>query len=437
MPYVTLPEQGIRQPGDVINDAAHNYMLQQALMQQTQQQKQAFPIEQQQRQAQANESTVKAQAIGKTLQLQQAGETLANQHQQLANAFQAETDPVKKQQLAAQLQETQQQIQNLGFQASLIQAQTQEAGERTKGLQFSRANTTVTPGKLDPYGNQIITTDRTDDQGNPINSQQTFEKGRGVPRVAYKQVFDPTSGMMKRVPGVVEVNPQTGEMNVQFPDEKGAPEDQQAAGPDPLFKDLVDKYYDSETGKRNDKAPKNAMDRAQLQALKKNPAQLEAYGLDAYADGQGTLPKPSGGPVNARPTTVTSSAGAPPGPSPVSGASSAQPSATTSSAPPVAQPNPANGPQAGINPGGSAVKAGADALPAASTGTPMLSGRKPMASGGGKTFKDLPVGAFFFQGGKRFKKTGDTDALPADSTPSDTPGGSQNQTLPAAAGGGS
>lgn len=431
MPYITLAEQGVRQPGDVIQEAAHNLLLRQQMEQQITQRKQAFPIEQQMRQAQASQATTIAEAAPAMARLNQAHQELTNDLAQVTLEFTRETNPMRKAQLEQQGKNLAQQLELLKAQAAhaqeqvkLTTAQTGEAekrgqltDEQIKNAQLARADTTIDEGELDPYGNQVITTKKSVG-GVPAQTTQTFERGRGIPRVAYKSVFDPKSGMMRRVPGVLQVDPETNELGIQFNDEESQ-KPQEEVEPDNMFKALVGTYFDAETGKRNGKAPATAFDRAQLKKLQNSPAQMEAWGLDAYSDGAGTLPRgpvprPAAAPVPARRSTATSSTTSGPGPSPVGGADSAQPSGTTAGAPPVIQPNPADGPQAGITPGGAPVKTGAEAgagKPAAAqaSGVPLASGRKS----GGK-FGDLEVGAFFYQGGKRFKKTGATQAVPAD-----------------------
>lgn len=448
MPYITLAEQGIRRPGEVIQDAARNFLVNQQLQQQMKQQREAFPIEQQQRQAQATRATTEAEATPRNIELDQHAKELGNQLSQSLLALQKETNPLHAQLLREQTKQIAANIDHLIAQGSLVAAQTKEAVQReallktqTDAARRPLLNSTVTPGELDPYGNQVITTKRTDESGKPVQSEQTFERGRGIPRVAYRTQYNPQSGLNDRIPGVVQMDEATGQLNVSFPDDANA-KDTGPTQPDNLFKAIAEKYFDSATGDRNDKAPASASDRAQLRMLQKNPKQLEAWGLNPYSDGAGTLKK--GGMVESikgffssdapkKPTTVTSSTTSAPGPSPVGGASSAQPSGTTAGAPAVIQPNPADGPQAGITPGGAPVKTGADAPAgkpaAAASGTPLASGRKPAG-----TFKDLPVGSFFMQNGVKFRKTSATEAVPANAEPAAPAGGSQAQSLPKAGG---
>lgn len=449
MPYITLAEQGIRRPGDVIQDSARNFLVQQQLQQQMEQQRQAFPIEQQQRQAQASQATAIAAAAPKNIALDQQAKDLGNQLTQTSLALQKETNPLHVQLLKDQAKQIAANIDHLIAQGSLVAAQTKEAIQRetllrtqTEAARRPLLNSKVTPGTLDPYGNQVITTERSDDAGKPVQTEQTFERGRGIPRVAYRTQYNPQSGLNDRIPGVVQMDDATGQLNVSFPDDANA-KDTGPTQPDNMFKAIAEKYFDSATGDRNDKTPASASDRAQLRMLQKNPKQLEAWGLNPYSDGAGTLKKSSGvvdsiknlfsSNVSKKPTTVTSSATSAPGPSPVGGASSAQPSGTTAGAPAVVQPNPADGPQAGITPGGAPVKTGADALAdkpaAAASGIPMASGRKA-----GGTFGTLPIGSFFMQNGVKFRKTSATEAVPAEAEPATPAGGSQAQSLPKAGG---
>jgi hypothetical protein len=385
MPFITLAEQGIRPPEQVIQEAANNAVNRRALTQRTEQDALSFPFELQRKRSDAETATAEAAAVNKTIQLKQVGQELINRHQALQNQFLIETDPTRKQKLGIELETAKAQLQNFELQAHLIEAQmkdTEKRGQLTDeeiaDRKLKRASTTVSPGKLDPYGNQILTTTRTDDTGKVLNTQQSFEQGRGTPRIAYKSVFDEASGMMKRVPGVLETDSQTGEVSIRFQDDPADAAGQETS-PDPLLKDIVEEFFDSETGKRNNKKPSSAVERAQLSSLLRNSGQLQAYGLDAYADNAGVFAKPA---VSASSSTAA----------------------------------PADGPQAGISTGGAPVKTGEDAGAAKpSGGVKIQSGRKQEpAAAPKKTFKDLPVGAVFLQNGKQFKKTGDTSAEPVD-----------------------
>lgn len=392
--YISLAEQGYKQPGDTIADAARNLMAQRQARQQLEQSAAAFPIEQQQRGAQALESTKKAAVIDKSLALQQKAQELQNQAAQLDVVFRQETDPVRKEQLSQQVEQIKAAIQNLGVQGGLLRAQTGET-EARGGLYSAQAATTrlgtasskVTPGKLDAYGNSITHTVRTDPgTGTVLQEEDTFEKGRGIPRVAYKQVWDNNAGMMKRIPGVVEVDPATGSLNVQFPDDSSNAAEEQNAGPDPLIAGVVDRFFDMETGKRNSKQPGNAKERAQLNSLLRNPTQLNAYALKLES-----LSTPAAPAVPAKPAVK---------------------SAPTKPVAPAAEEDDGESQATpGISSNGSPVKTEETKAKLTTSAPVPIAGAKKT----GGTFKELPVGAEFMQGGVKYRKTGDTTAEPVGS----------------------
>lgn len=399
MPYISLAEQGYKQPGDTIQDAARSLLANRASQQRTDQEAQAFPLEQQQRAAQAMESTKKAAVIDKSLALQQQAQDLANQGSQLNLAFQRETDPTKKQLLGQQVEQVKASIQNLAMQGQLLQAQAGETNARG-GLYSAQANTarlgnastTATRGALDPYGNSIVHTIRKDPvTGAVLQETDEPEKGRGIPRVAYKQVWDNNAGVMKRVPGIPEIGPD-GTMTISFPDDEK--ETEQDKGPDSTLRGVVDKFFDSETGLRKKSwgglggeiQPSNAAERAQLNALLHNPAQLDAYALKLAPE------KPAAaGPVAATTTPPAKPKAAAP---------------ALPSTPAVSDDEEASDEFNDLPQGSPEAKAAAKPVP--------LAGAKKQA-GGGSTFKDLPIGAVFKQGGVSYKKTGDTTAVPAGS----------------------
>jgi|GEM_PF-6499935 hypothetical protein len=475
MPYITSAEQGRPDPSQQIQGAAQAFIQQQAMRQQMQQQAAAFPIEQQSRQAAAKESSIRADSIQRTIDLQQKAADLQNQLSDTNLAFQKETDPLKKQQLQQQIEETKGQIQNLAFQGQLLQAQTKNVTGEAAARAFSMAPSTTTPGKLDPYGNQVVTTTTTDPTtGNPV-SRDTFEHGRGIPRVAYRQVPGP-DGQLMREPGVVQMDDQ-GNMTVHFASD-GQPAQDNSNQRTSTTDALVQQYFDSATGapkktwfgQGSTVLPKSPVERAALRDLLQNPSLMKQYGLNPTADltsalGLGTDKETSpaapgtGSNSTVNPSTVTSGSG---NQDDQSRTGDAGPSGA------VKQPNLTapqdTPPAAGVSAGGTAVKAGADAVPTSPTATaapiPIASGRskvgvagaagaspvgtvagasQPTVSGKkGSKFSDLPAGSYFMQNGVRYKKTGPTAAIPAenDASTQTTPAtpSTQSPSLPSAQG---
>lgn len=398
MPYVTLAEQGRRPATDVLQDAVGNFFRNrqtdqqtQGLQQQQQQNAAAFPIEQQKRQADADTSTAEAAARPAFLALQQKGQELQNRISKVALDFASETNPTRKQSL-------EQQLQNLKVEADNLKATGQETIARTQGVKASTAATetatraselnladkVVTPGKLDPYGDSVINTTYKDTKtGEALKSEDTFQKGRGIPRAVYTQKFDPSSGTTIRTPHTVHQDPNNPDAMVMDDLEKdggetGPPE------PDILLRKAVDKFFNPQTGQRNNVAPQTSSERANLRKLATDKGQQEAYDIrfDALGDGQGTL----------APRAAPAAAAAP-----VTADLDNQPKVT-----------------AGIGPGGTPTKTSTAAAEVKSPApVPIKSGRAAdaQASGGG-SFKDVPIGQTFMVKGQQFKKTSDTTAEP-------------------------
>lgn len=472
MPYITSAEQGRPDPSQQIQGAAQAFLQQQAMRQQMQQQAAAFPIEQQQRQAGAKETSARADTIQRTIELQQTAQDTQNKLAQTQLQFNQETDPLKKQQLQGQLDELKGQIQNIQFQGQLLQAQTANVKGEAQARAFGMAPSTIAPGKLDPYGNQVITTTKTDPAtGQPI-SQDTYEHGRGIPRVAYRQVPGP-DGQLMREPGVVGVDNQ-GNMTVNFPsDSKGGQPDDGASQRNSATDALVQKYFDTATGapktgwfSNSPVMPETASDRAQLRTLLQNPSLMKEYGLNPSADltkvlGMGTPEQTSpaapgtGSSQAIKPSSVTSGSG---NQDDQSRTGDAGPSGAVKQ-PNLTAPQDSPPPAAGVSAGGTAVKAGADAVPAspAARAAPVqiMSGRagtkvgappvgtvagaaQPTVSGKkGSKFADVAPGSYFMQNGVRYKKTSATGAIPAEDDASQTTPATpstQSPSLPSAQG---
>lgn len=470
MPYITLAEQGVKNPTDQIQEAVQNAIRDRQVQQQMQQSRQAFPIEQQQRQATANEASANADTIRARIALQMHAQDIDNQMKQTQLQYEQETNPDRKAQLKAQIDHLTAETGNIAIQGRLLGAQADEATQRGNlyGAEANKDqpglnpyNISETAGKPDAYGNVPVTKTWKDKQGNVVHTEDSFLPGKGQPRVAYKQVVDPETGQLKRVPGVLQEDPQTGEMNVHFPDETaqptGAP--QRTAVTD----GIINKYFDSETGQpktglfgslSGTMMPKTAGDRAQLRQILNNPDLVKEYGLNAYSDltkslgssgatapDTSPLPTGTGAAAAVRPSSDTSSSG---NQDDMTRTGDGGPSGAVKAPSLVAPQDTA----AGVSPGGAAVKAGnvpADGAPtapvpimsgraqsaaAAATSTPAVSGKK------GSKFSALPVGAYFMQNGVRYKKTGAAAALPAEddaSTAAPVPAG-QAPSLPAAQG---
>jgi hypothetical protein len=478
MPYITLAEQGKQDPNVVMQTAIQNAIQNRMVQQRMQQSAQAFPLEQQQRQAQATEASATASTIQQRLALQMHAQDIDNQMKQTQLQFEQETNPDRKAQLKAQLDHLTAETGNIQIQGQLIGAQAGEASARGSlySAEANKANPGLSPynisetaGKPDAYGNVPVTKKWTDKDGNVVHSEDSFLPGRGQPRVAYKQVVDPETGQLKRVPGVLQEDPNTHEMTVEFPDDAaqptGAP--QRTAVTD----GIVNKYFDASTGQpktglfgsfSGTKMPDSASDRAQLRQILNNPELVKEYGLNAYSDltnslGQGgaqttaeTSPSPPGtGATNViRPSSNTSSSG---NQDDMTRSGDGGPSGAVTAPNLVAPQDTPSG--AGVNPLGAPVKAGnqpAAGAPAVNGPVPIMSGRStgspgspsptavatnpgtaaPVVSGKkGSKFTDLPVGTYFMQGGVRYKKTSATAALPAEAADASDP--SQAAPVPA------
>lgn len=479
MPYITLAEQGRPDPTQQIQGAAQSAIQQNLLRQQMQQSSAAFPIEQQQRQATANESTANADNIRARIALQLHAQDTQNQLADLSLQFQKETDPIKKAQLSTQVDQLKAEIQNIGFRSNLLGAQSNEANARSNYFNSkatkddpgaSPYNISETPGKPDAYGNIPLTKTWTDKDGNVVHTEQSMQPGRGQPRPVYKTEFDPASGQMKRIAGVIQPNPQTGELEANFPDE--AAPDANAPQRNAVTDALVSKYFDAATGKPKTNGilgsgigtgsstiqPFTVGDRAALKQLLSNKQLVSEYGLNAYNDLAGSV-SPAGA-ASAAPETSPS----PPGtgatnvikPSSVTSSSGNQDDMTrTGDGGPsgaVKEPELTAGqdtPSAGVGTGGAAVKTGNVSLPGApaasgpvpirsgrsgqqipASGSPTVTASKPGA-GSAKRFQDLNVKDYFMQGGVRYQKTGPKSAQPA---PVDTASPGQSPSMPSAMG---
>jgi hypothetical protein len=471
MPYITLAEQGYKQPGDQIQEAAQAQIQQNMIRQEMAQRAQAFPVQQRLAAAQASQAETESAATQKNIQLQQQAQDLKNRMAQTQLAFEQETNPQRKALLG-------QQLDNLKNEGQLLLSQAGEA--QARGGYFAAEtykdnpaaapyNTVVKPGTLDPYGNQITTTSEIDKTtGQPVGSQQTYERGRGIPRAAYVEHVDPATGQITRQPGIPQVDPDTGIMTIRVAPQGGQSDqdaaDQKAAN-DAAQQKLVDEYFNSQTGQPKSsflgmgtKGPESASDRAALSALLQDPAAVNKYGLNAY----GPLAAKLGIPATPAPTTPLQTSPAAPG----TGASAAiKPSSVTSSsgdvkdvsrtgdsgpsgALPVKAPAltaPQDTPTAGVGPLGTPPKAGENALASPSVGNPnpvpIRSGRSGTSQPAGGTpavsgkkaskFSDLPVDSYFMQNGVRYHKTGPTSAEPAEAV---QPSAGQIPSLPAAMG---
>lgn len=453
MPYITNAEQGRPDPTQQIQGAAQAMIQQQLLRQQMGQSAQAFPLEQQQRQATADEATATAGTIRQRLALQLQAQSIQNQLSQTQLDFQKETDPTRKQMLGAQLADLNGKISQIGFQSKLLEAQASEASSRGNLFQSEadKANPGLSPydvsetaGKPDGYGNIPITKTYTDKSGKVVHTEQSILQGRGQPRAVYKSEFDPESGQMKRVAGVLQEDPQTGQMEAKFPDETGAPQGQPQRNA--VTDALVSKYFDPATGQPKSGGimgmgsgtitPATVGDRAALRQLLSNQQLVSEYGLNAYknlnaslgaAGAQAAVPAQGQGATDAvKPSSSTSASG---NQDDMTRTGDSGPSGAVSS------PNltaPQDSPAGGVATGGGAVKTGNVPASGAPTGpVPIMSGRTgaqqqvsaPAATSAAKPgknsqkkFTDLNVNDFFMQNGVRYQKTGPKSAQPAPDT---------------------
>lgn len=435
MPFITLAEQGKRDPSEQIQEASQNFIRAQLMRQQIDQSAQAFPIAQRQREAEASSSETQASMLGQALMLKQQHDELQNKLLSLQAAFESETAPDKKAALKAELLKAQGEAANVATQGQILASQAKEAGQKADPS-TTPYSTTITPGKLDAYGNQNITTTFKNPTTGTSSSQQTFEKGRGLPRVAYRDVIDPNTGQKIKQPGFLEQNPNTGDMQIEFPgDNNAAPAAPQEPQRTKATDDLVDKYFDSATGAPKKtmlgfggmKTPSSVADRAALKTVLSNPALVREYGLNAYGDMSNVL--------NSGQSLTPATAPAAPAVKPEVNPDDEQMSGDSGPSGSGSQP------AAGVGPGGTPIqsapatgagkpvmmrsgRAGSPAT-AAAAATPAVSGKK------GSKFGQLAVGTVFRQNGVKYKKTGDTAAIPVED---DTPDAGASPSLPAATG---